>query len=365
MKTILICIAILYQFTNNTCKAQNELLAHLKDEGAFTVQKQIKIIKNLEKIRNIDFPKKEQNRSSFSYYLDVDSCLKANDSIAASEYFLLTDPYHTKTILEKNKITLDSLLVYLKITQEVVKLYKSNFIELKESSLYNILKGYYFKIENLQKTRDSVSGMYKDDIVKLMIEADSTHFDFIRKYIKENGWPTLKDGAIYAVDIVKRDLEHFYFYIPYLKNAILKNMVSRRDAYKVYENHQYYFEYMRVKESTLNEHIKYDVSEFKYFVRRKFLESPKIYNNIISDVKDYCPVEDFMFVFYAKKPKSSQQSFGNAVKENKTECHDLIRDFLIQCPNFKKNSGKMIVCKHIYLPNYYYGSDREFLYIIK
>ena len=43
---------------------------------------------------------------------------------------------------------------------------------------------------------------------------DNSQFAFLYNYVREHGWPSLRDGALYAQAICKRDLLHHVYYLP-------------------------------------------------------------------------------------------------------------------------------------------------------
>ncbi|MBS1771948.1 MAG: OmpA family protein [Bacteroidetes bacterium] len=168
-------------------------------------------------------------KSSFGCFKIADSCSKNGDSINASLYFKQVNPY---ILLYEGltPLTIDSYLrTNFKLTATTRKWYISEF-----KKVYNSPKSLCYKtLERMaiedqavranQNNADSATFKQKDEEMRL---ADSIHFAYLYNYTQQHGWPSLKNGSMYASIIAIHDHTNHRYYVPLLKAAILKGDIN-------------------------------------------------------------------------------------------------------------------------------------------
>lgn len=338
----------------------------LKREGVMEIKDQKEAKKVLDSAYYVyhTLPGSEIDNSTFRYMQLSDSCSRKGDTITAGEYFLHIDPYHVISILDQTRMELDSFFARFALNEETKSTYQKKYkdaVARHNSSVYDSLKQFYFYSKQLIKELDSVSSAYKVYYEKLLKKTDSVQFAYLRNYLKRKGWPSLANGSLFAVNIASRDIEHYVYYLSYLKEAFYNQQVSLNMISKVADNDRYYYGYIRVKKSLERPHTCHDVSAYKDKFKDKFLLSPALSEDIFTDIKNHCVVKDYFFVYYAKDPRRAAKRWVlSDVK--KTECWDIIKRVSEICPKHDSHENGNGV--HIYLPNTIYMRDKEFLCVI-
>ena len=270
--------------------------------------------------------------TTFGYFHLADSCSNNNDSVNASAFFMKVDPYYfLKPQLQLPPASFDSaILDSFNLTRNAKKKYLAIY-----TAMYNSPKSVAYKkfsemaIEDQavrhrqEKCRDStcysLTGME-------MRHTDSLHFDYLYKYIKKNGWPSLSNGAIYASLLAIHDHPHHGEYIPILKEAIrqgkadietLRLIVFWKAREKEFKDLQKYIH--------CGNFLKYNVDEM---LDNK---TPKLLNEIKYNVSAHCPV-NLILICECRDIKRCNNWFDKVCALNIDD--NILATFMIRLANY-------------------------------
>ncbi|MBC7391362.1 MAG: hypothetical protein H7329_19335, partial [Opitutaceae bacterium] len=170
--------------------------------------------------------------SCFGQLMLVDSCSKVGDSIAAGYYLMRVNPYYIFTD-DQTPQTLDSYLVrhYL-IPGNIRKKYYDSFTKVfhkPRTTAYITFERMLGEDQMLRQMLDTTTDSATNSILnKRMQYSDSEHFAFLLKYIHRYGWPSIKNGSIFASVIALHDHNHHKKYFDIIKRATLNGIVDKQ-----------------------------------------------------------------------------------------------------------------------------------------
>jgi hypothetical protein len=161
----------------------------------------------------------------------ADSFSVAGDSINASRHFSKIDPYFfisTNRTLE----TIDSGFAAYLLTSQAMKEYRKVFTRAYQTERTEAYRTFKVMLEEDQTTRRKLSWC-KDSILctemeQILVRTDSFHFEYLYKYVRNNGWPTYENGSFFAEIIAIHDGKHMQFYLPHIKRAVIAGYSSSR-----------------------------------------------------------------------------------------------------------------------------------------
>lgn len=364
MRYIICTLILLYTSTTSYSQRHNKgWSAPIKGHDGVLTEADISEMKEVVvKAREYQLPDKDADNSAFAYYSLAISASQKGDSVTARELFLKIDPYF---ILSLN-VTDSTIIPFLKrynITRAARNAYKDKFTSVyfeEHSAAFDTFRRFYNTVMSKKKRMDTARGDSKEYTLALFIQTDSVQFAQLHNYLKRNGWPSLKDGSVYAAQIAARDIEHFSFYLPYLANAVSNGKLSLHLAEKIDENRYHYYEYMFIKAHTKLPYSVFDVSTFRDMYRQKFLASAIVRENIFHNIEQNCPITDFFHVNYSN---NMWKAYNNFSANNKRACMDIVSAINKHC-DYPHNHQNSTACRHIFLPNLYYSGDRELFYVI-
>jgi outer membrane protein OmpA-like peptidoglycan-associated protein len=160
------------------------------------------------------------------YRVMMDSFSNALDSVNAGKFLLKTDPY----IFLFEGIPPDSMGVFLSANyllrvadrEKYVELYRSAY-QSPKTAAYRTFELMEKEDQSLRLSNDTLRTTVDNDKIRI---SDSIHFDYLYKYVRKNGWPSIKNGSLYASIIALHDHEHHEFYLPFIKNAVASGAVN-------------------------------------------------------------------------------------------------------------------------------------------
>ncbi|MCW3120863.1 MAG: hypothetical protein JWQ38_355 [Flavipsychrobacter sp.] len=174
-------------------------------------------------------PKSTVRNTSFTSLFLVDSFSKAGDSAAASSALLRINPYMLLR-MAYTPANLDSFFLGYTITAQAKSKYRKTF-----AAIYNTPETEEYKLFKKMVDEDQEARLHIGDDslsravgLKNMIQSDSVHFDYLRRYVKKNGWPALSNGSLYAWLLAWHDYDHCREYLPYVKKAVLAGQVDNK-----------------------------------------------------------------------------------------------------------------------------------------
>ncbi len=68
---------------------------------------------------------------------------------------------------------------------------------------------------------------------KQMMKTDTPHFQYLHDYVEKNGWPTYKDGSMFAQIIAMHDWKYIQYYLPHIKKSVITGNSSSRFYYNI------------------------------------------------------------------------------------------------------------------------------------
>ena len=233
-------------------------------------------------------------QTSMSYFLMIDSLSKAGDSIGASQYFLKLNPYQ----LFAEHLAPDSVNHFIsKYQYKITPGARREFITRYIAAYYAPKSAAYYRFKQIededQEVRRSLENTTDPSLANVLTEAcktsDSLHFDYLYKYVKKNGWPSLEDGSLPASLIAIHDHARHSFYLPLLKKAVMKGQADA-SAYSLmyYWNAHSHDHVLDVQQYIARgKYIRFDVSEL---INRQPVSLTTM-NNIKYAIKKHCPVK--------------------------------------------------------------------------
>ena len=233
-------------------------------------------------------------QTSMSYFFMIDSLSNAGDSIGASQYFLKLNPYQ----LFAEHLAPDSVDHFIsKYQYKITPAARREFINRYTAAYYAPKSAAYYRFKQMededQEVRRSFVNAKEPSFAKLMTEVaqptDSLHFDYLFRYVKKNGWPSLEDGSLPASLIAIHDHARHSFYLPLLKKAVMKGQADA-NAYALmyYWNAHSHDGVLDVQQYIARgKYLRFDVSEL---INRQPVPQAT-FNNIKYAIKKHCPVK--------------------------------------------------------------------------
>ena len=248
------------------------------------------------------------SENTFEAYELMQKSAEVNDSVTASKYLQDVSPYYL-LFLHQAPEKLDSFFNKYQITAKGRKQYKPIFdraYNKNKSALYDTLQAMQKAYLKLRYSLDTCKASSEDYYLGQIQKADTPRFHFVYNNIKENGWPSIEDGALYAGEIVTRDYIHYRSYdslnnITSEKYKMPFNVSQKRDyANLMRQNHLY----LLLK----SDYLSYDVSELLAN------QLPERANTIGEDVRRLCPPKKVMMIYEGR----NAGAFEKAMKHMKT-----------------------------------------------
>lgn len=228
------------------------------------------------------------------YYADSFSSVK--DKVSASKWFLKIDPYLFLWSGGKGN-NIEKIYTRFNLTD----------------SAKNIYKDIYNKAYNEPKTEDYIlfekfreeDQLYRKIVEKcadssacakarrLWHKTDSTHFDYLYNYTLEKGWPSIKNGGLFAALIALHDGERADYYIPIIKDAIKRGELSLTPLMLMLAKKRDKLTYDDLR-------TKLDTSFKRTFVVKALLNHtlPKNVDRIKSVISKYCSYDFELMLVY-------------------------------------------------------------------
>lgn len=208
--TITIFFSILLQGT--TIQAQDKA-AILRDTFT-TIQR--------EQLKDNTIP------NSFSAHNQMMRSVHGKDSTEAERLLQKIDP-HYLFFLQHTPENIDSILIKNNIRYAVRKDYVTRFKNLynNRSEVYRQLETMYSEDVQVRKLLDKCGDSFTCETARRkMITSDSVHFDFLRRYVKKEGFPNMANGSLFATLIAIHDHGHHITYLPMIKKAVLNGATN-------------------------------------------------------------------------------------------------------------------------------------------
>ncbi len=265
----------------------------------------------------LTIPKEMLANTTFSLLDKVDSLSKKKDSLSASSTFQEVDPYHLFW-MGQTPTTIDTFLSMYNITSSGKMAYKQKFVEAfnsERSSEYLMFQKMYEEDQDirwkLDKCADSISC---EKLHGKMYLVDSGHFHYLNNYIAKKGWPTIKNGSLYAQTIALHNHAVYQNYLQIFRNAVIKGDLPVSFYYLV-------LDYISLDSNScdriVNEKRKFgfDVSSI---LQNKMIDSSVI-NEIINKLKEHCPVKMVAYILETQSGKGKFDLWFNEKFEEKSE----------------------------------------------
>jgi hypothetical protein len=254
-------------------------------------------------------PKSLLKHTSFTYFNLADSCTKAGDTIDASRYFLQISPYYFLWYGTKPG-TIDTLFSQFALTLQA----KDSFLRMFTDTFSSPHSATYKKLEAMFEEDRSIRIRLMNcgdsfTCAKLetrMMASDSQHFEFLHHYVVKNGWPSLRDGSLFAQLIALHNHQQHRFYASILKEAVRRGDVSP-EIYNMVLN--YIFEPKGGFASLFEvpSKVVIDISKALNFE----MPDSTALKKIAAEAKKHCPIKWIVFVYGSKDPKKDAEKWFN------------------------------------------------------
>lgn len=273
--------------------------------------------------------------------LQADTYSLKGDSAKAGEYLLKSDAYYMM-FLNQTPETLPEFLSTFKSS----KTDKDKYIELFTKAYNEPKNEYYHTFRKMraedQKIRYQLNSCSKDScklLHKLKNITDSIHAAYLYSYVKKNGWPTMKNGGLFANTLAIHDYQNYAFYIPNLKSAIKQgqNTMDALEIISYYNSRERERDYLLQTSLDTTQKLAFDVSSLLNF------RLPTSISEIRKAFKDHCPV-DYYLVFYTYRNEiyHNWMTSAEARRHQDSQGHILEQFFSRarkDCPRYKGDVG--------------------------
>jgi hypothetical protein len=269
-----------------------------------------------------NIPKWAIYNSSYEYYNQIDSFLKAGDSADANVCYLKLSPYFLIRLFPTS-VFLEKSFVECQLTAQtrdsVRSLYNAT-INTERTEPYKTFEKMYAEDQATRWKCEQCGDTFTCRVYEQrMNDADSVHSKYLYNYVRNNGWPTLEQGSMYAQLLAHHDMTHINYYLPELKKAVLNGNASLT---------QYYATLNRAKPSNLAALKKYktktvfDVS----YVLRGMDPSSIQQQEMAKFVKDCGPIKHLYFVYESTQKSDFKKFLDDGFKGNYGHAWDIIAD---------------------------------------
>lgn len=243
------------------------------------------------------------NKSTIANFQKAYKYSIIDDSNTASKYLLMTNPYYLVWEWRGSKQP-DTFLSKINITEEtrntILRVYDST-INIQKSEVYKTFEEMAVEDQELRKRHKRCGDTFTCRKIGQMVRAaDSSHFAYLHNYVEKYGWPTIENGSMNATLLAIHDHARHDFYMPYLKDAVLKGQVDIGALKLINEflRKRMSFDHEMIKKMIATKsHLVFDVSEI-------LIESlPNVLPRIQKAFSDGCK-EKFEYYYLFNTPHS-------------------------------------------------------------
>lgn len=224
-----------------------------------------------------------------------------NSKRKAGELLLTIDLYYL--LFEWNHSTRpDTFLSKLSIDSVLAKQFLHNYdsiLKVPHSKYYNMFRHMGIQDQDVRKRmlncKDTLTCRKLGRFRRLK---DTIHASYLFNYVKEHGWPSMKEGAMYATILAIHDHAHHDFYITHLKQAVKEGYgdINALMLINYYLTHE--MKNDKIMEEIQNHpHLKVDISEILDY------NMPRRLNRIQEEVANACG-SSFKWYYIFESPKN-------------------------------------------------------------
>jgi len=279
--------------------------------------------------------KAARNTSDYYIYL-ADSFSHHKDSVNASKYFAMIDPYY---LLHEDCTpnNLDSFFSRYTLTGVTKKSYRERYkklYDLPRTRVYDTFKAMATEDQQLRNLFNKCGDSFTCARINHKMQySDSLHAVYLYNYVKEHGWPSLEDGSLYACLLAIHDHPHHNYYLPIMEKAVPEDKVPIQAYYLVSywsKNNWSWHEIEKILKT--DKKAKFDISSV---LNNKLPPQDKL-NAITNCVHKHCPFRNLFILveckdintywnwFYQSNAKGNSNKDGHILnqlmKEIRTGC---------------------------------------------
>jgi hypothetical protein len=303
------------------------------------------VTRNMEEYRS-QYEASSTYKNSIFYLVDRELHYSENgDSVNASLCMQKIDPYYFIGLWHANERP-DTMLSLYKLTASAKKEFIDNYLKAlhePKSATYNVFKRMIDEdaaIKNSFAEDDTAAGK---KLVEKRWKIDQDHFQYLYNYVKQNGWPSLEDGGLYAVEIAVKDEVHREYYVEYALDSNAKaviNMNARRfmlDPFMPY--------YMRTINYALGANV------YSSYVANIYNNEDMLDDKIMKNLEDFAKEKDrtlkgIYFLFGAPEEKDMEQWYARRDAQGRNVMERILKELKKVNPKIPRKY------KPIYIPDF-------------
>lgn len=203
---------------------------------------------------------KKPLNSPYELFRHLGYATEAKDSIEATKLLMQIDPCYFLSkgssadevytyLITKCLIKADSLKKYRKLLMAVFNETRSESYAKFQQMADDLMHLH----KDLENCNDSTNYVRVKKAIKLKADV---YFPYLYKYVRANGWPSLREGSIPACRLASYDWEHLESYIPVFKKALMDGKVeidylkiiywslkSTHNSWRYFGDYRYYGKY--------------------------------------------------------------------------------------------------------------------------
>jgi hypothetical protein len=178
---------------------------------------------------SLTIPASVLKRTSFGIYDIIDSLSGAGDSLNASACLGLIDPYVVK-FYGYSAASLEKYFSEKSLTINAKEAFRKKFasiFSIPETESYKKFREMFREDQEVRDEEMASEDSFSHAVaLQKMGHSDSSHFDYLYKYVKKNGWPKIVDGSYYASFLALHDGYHMKEYLPYMRTAVIAGQLN-------------------------------------------------------------------------------------------------------------------------------------------
>lgn len=235
--------------------------------------------------------------SPFGYMSQLREASMQKDTARTEQLLMKIDPHY---------------LMYLQQDPQTITAYLSSYT-IGSKALLSYREKFYQAYKNRTETFKKMQDMLEEDrdlrqrvqfcgdsltcaVAKRELRNMShLHAAYLHRFVEKGGWPSMKDGALFAAALTLKDPERQDFYLPYVKDAVLKGdaQLETYDLLRYWAEHPYQQKFRAFLDTARK--ISVDIGSVLYF------NMPINIQEVGFLVKDNCAqMKNLLIVYEAK-----------------------------------------------------------------